>query len=63
LKIQWEHIGSIQKPLPPQKLKRKNLGLHECYHDMKTTKRDDKIRVLNLNPKHETKKAKQKHKD
>jgi len=29
---------------------------------MKITKRDDKIRVLNLNPKYETKEAKQKHK-
>jgi ribosomal protein L36 len=29
---------------------------------MKIT-RDDKIRVLNLNPKHKTKEEKQKHKD
>ncbi len=33
LGIIWEHIGSIQKPIPPQNSKEKKLGLHECYQE------------------------------
>jgi hypothetical protein len=38
LRLQWEHIGSIQKPLLPRKLERKKLGLHECYHEHEKNK-------------------------
>lgn len=55
-------LGAYKNTSLPKTQKKKNQVFMNVIRSMKITKRDDKIRVLNLNPKYETKEAKQKHK-